>query len=204
MSKSNATLDKQRKRFKKVLDYLKNQGISQQELANKCNLEPTQITSYKSGKIQFIPDEFLKEMQKHYNINPKYIRLTSERMFDIIRMKFSNFETFVDSWDTVEKLKINKDGTQEIKKYLHFKMDKNFYNFLVEVDTARLAVDAGISCLSNEIENLNELFSGEPDLQEYVLLPKNNFIEILEDNIRSRKSLNEIVNFSKYESYLDE
>lgn len=83
-------------------------------------------------------------------------------------------------------------------------MDKNFYNFLVEVDTARLAVDSGISCLSDEIENLKELFSGEPDLQEYVLLPKNNFIEILEDNIRSRKSLNEIVSFSKYESYLDE
>ena len=56
MNKNNSTLDKQRARFKEVLDYLKNQGISQQELADKCNLEPTQITSYKSGKIQFIPD----------------------------------------------------------------------------------------------------------------------------------------------------
>ncbi len=203
MNKNNSTLDKQRARFKEVLDYLKNQGISQQELADKCNLEPTQITSYKSGKIQFIPDEFLKEMQKHYNINPKYIRLTSDCMFDIIGMKFSNFETFVDSWDTVEKPEINKDGTQETKKYLHFTMDKNFYNFLVEVDTARLAVDAGISCLSDEIENLKEIFSGEPAPQEYVLLPRNNFIEILEDNVKSRKSLYEIENFSEHESYLD-
>ena len=168
MNKNNSTLDKQRARFKEVLDYLKNQGISQQELADKCNLEPTQITSYKSGKIQFIPDEFLKEIQKHYNINPKYIRLTSDCMFDIIGM------------------------------------DKNFYNFLVDVDKARLAVDAGISCLSDEIENLKEIFSGEPDPQEYVLLPRNNFIEILEDNVKSRKSLYEIENFSEHESYLDE
>lgn len=204
MSKDNSYLVEQRKRLTKVLDYLKSQGISQKEISNKCDIDYTYITHYKTGKINLIPDDFLEKMQLFYNINPQYIRLNSNFMFDLLGMKLSNFEIFVDSWNTVEKSKVNSSGTPEIEKYLHFTMDKNFYDFLIDVDTAHLATDEGISSLDNEIKNLRELFNGEPDLQEYVLLPRNNFINILEETAKARQSLYEVINFSEHEPYLNE
>ena len=115
---------------------------------------------------------------RKYNINPGYVRLNSDYMIDILGMKLSNFEAFVNSWDVVDKTTKDSNGKRIVEKYIHFTMDKNFYEFLIDVDKVHQVVKEGISDLSGEIEQLKEIFSGEPELQEYVLIPRNVFINI--------------------------
>jgi len=191
-------LEKQRNRLKKVLKYLKEQGFSQAEIAKHSCYDETQIAHYKSGKIKNIPNQFLTELHEKYNINPQYIRLESNIMLDILGMKLINFEKFVDSWDTV--IENNSDDSTQ-KKYLHFKMDKNFYDFLLNVDSLHLYNEDGILDFPEELENLKELFSGEPQLEEFVLLPKNVMYEIVEVAKRERKKFDEVIDIMLHENY---
>lgn len=204
MDKNNTNLKKQRERLSKVFDYLKERGISQKEIADNTDVDATELSHFKSGKTKHIPNEFLDKLQQAYNINPKYIHLDSDRMIDIIGIKLCNFESFVDSWDTVDRQAFNSKKGKYIEKYLHFTMDKNFYDFLIDTDNARLVTDDGFSSLSDEIKSLKEIFTGKPDLQEFVLIPRNNFISIVTDSVSSRRNFEELIDSAEYEAYLEE
>jgi transcriptional regulator with XRE-family HTH domain len=195
MSKNELNLDEQRERLAKVFTYLKEHGNSQRDIADATDVDETFLSHLKSGKIKYIPDDFLNKLLTAYNISPRYIRLESEYILDITGTKLSNFEVFVDFWDVVEK------GTD---KYLHFSMDRNFYDFLLEVDKARLATDEGISSLDVEINNLKELYSGVPIPEEFVLIPRNNFIEIVQEAKEYHKKLNDVINLIEYSNYIKE
>ena len=195
MNKNDSDLIKQRKRLSNVLEYLKKKGYSQKDIANATDVDETGLSHLKSGKIKYINNDFLDKLHKAYKINPRYIRLDSNIMLDITGTKFSNFEAFVDSWDVVEK------GSD---KYLHFTIDKRFYDFLLEVDKIRSATDEGISSFDIEIENLKEIHDGVPEPEEFVLIPRNNFIEILQDAIQDHKKLDEIISLIEYSNYIKE
>lgn len=83
-------------------------------------------------------------------------------------------------------------------------MDRNFYDFLIDLEKAKKVTENGISCLQEETENLKEIFSGESKLQEFVLLPKNNFIEIVKDTVTKCKMFEELIDASEYEAYIEE
>lgn len=208
MTKNNLDLDEQKKRLSNVFDFLKTQGISQREIAdcfdNDSKIDTTTLSHYKSGKIKHIPNKFLEKLHDVYNINPLYIRLQSDSMLDVIGSKLSNFESFVDSWDIVERHSNDPEGERVTEKYLHLTMDKNFYDFLIDVDNARQAADSGISSLPEEIENLKELCSEIPDLQEFVLIPRNNFIKIVKDVVPKCKEFEELIAASEHEAYIEE
>lgn len=204
MNRNDLDLKKQRERLSKVFEYLKKNGISQKEIADKADIDPEKLSQYKNGKIKYIPNTFLEEISKIYNINPRYVRLQSDYMVDIPGMKLSNFEAFIDAWDVVDKTTVDPDGKRIVEKYLHFTMDKNFYEFLIDVDKARQVVKEGLSDLSGEIEQLKEIFSGEPEPQEFVLIPRNVFINILTDLVQPSKTLEEAFDLIEHLSYIEE
>ena len=117
-------------------------------------------------------------------------------MLDIFSEKLSNLQCFTDNnWDTVV-------WSTPDTNYLHIKMDKHFYDFLIELDGAKSKVDDGYSSLPEETERLKELYdTDEPELQEYVILPRNEFIEIITDSENNRKCLSEVINLFYYSDY---
>lgn len=192
MNNKNEILKKQRDRLTEVLSYLKQKGISQSSISRKLDIDETTISHLKSGKIKQIPCDFLEQLQAEYSINPSYIRLESSCMLDTTGTKFCNFEKFVDSWNVLEN---------NSHKYLHLTIDRNFYDFLLETVDVRHATDKGISSFNAEIENLKELYSGEPVPEEFVLIPRNNFIEIIKDKKQNKKYLNEVLDLIELTSY---
>lgn len=191
------------KRLKIILKLLNDHGITQAEIANSANIDPAALSRLKSGKTKSIPANLVDTLQKRYYINPKYIYCTSDIMVDIMGKKLSALNDFVDSWDTVKKQGII-NGENIIKDYLHFKMDKNLYDFLIEVNKAKLIVEEGFSSMYDEIENLKELYESDSKSQEYVVIPRNDFTNIVEEAARDIQYLNEIIDLTKHLIYLNE
>ena len=109
----------QRIRLNKVLDYLKEQGVTQKSFAKDYfEDDETRISELKSGKRTTIPDGFLDMLQAQYHINADYIRGNSKMMLDVCGTKLENFDKVFESWETVEKRKrIEKDGLNAVLQY---------------------------------------------------------------------------------------
>lgn len=195
--------DTQAKRFEDVLKFLDKRGITQAEIAKTANIDPAVLSRFKSGKTKSISVDLVNTLQNNYFINPRYISCDSDIMVDIMGKKLSALENFVDSWDTVVKQKMIR-GERITKNYLHFTMDKNLYDFLIEVDKAQLISEEGISSLYNEINSLKELYESDPKPQEYVVIPKNDYAKIVKDYIDARQVVDEIMNFAEEEIFLEE
>ncbi len=188
------SLENQRERLKKVLNHLKEQGYLQKDIAAKTGTDTIYISHLKNGKVKIIPDSFLEKLREMFGINPDYIREKSNIMLDIHGTNLEHFEKIVDDWGTV---------THGEKHYLHICMDSNFYNFLIDVDTARQAADQGVSSLQSEINALKQLHTGNPVIQEFVLIPRNNFVEIVSDTQKPRKELFEIIDPTAFTDGVD-
>lgn len=186
------------KRFTEILRLLKAKGIKQIQIIRKIeadySCDETVFSNLKSGKIKNIPDALIDALHKHYNVNPGYLRLESDSPFDTIEIKLENFENFVDNWDIVE------NGED---KYLHLTIKQNFYDFLLDLFRANEITAKGFSSYEQEKKALKELYESSPSPEEFVLLPRNNFIEIIEDTIKKHKQVSEVLDFLKYETYLD-
>lgn len=193
MSEKNI-LEQQRERLDTVLKYLKVNGVIQKEICIQSDIDETALSSYKSGKIKYIPSDFLNSLHENYGINPDYIRLKSNEMLDDKGSKYSNFEKVVDTWETVQS---------KNKSYLYIKMDRNFYDFLIEYDQYRKADEEGIST-DDKIGELKAIYDGIPNIEEFVVLPRNVFFNILSDTKSKRKQLEEIITFSEHISLIEE
>lgn len=183
-------LDSQRVQFSNVIEHLLDTGIKKKEIAAKIGLTAYDISHLLSGDLIKISDDVLDNLHEEFQINPNYIRKGATNMFDIPGIKYENFETFVDSWDLVE---------HENKEYLHFTMDENFYNFLVEIynmmeaSTQKNKEKRMKEAFVKAFESLKGTFSDSEHPKEYVLIPADDIIEIAKDNNAKRKSLGEVV-----------
>ena len=59
----------------------------------------------------------------------------------------------------------------------------------------------GISSFEQEKESLKELYDADPDPQEYILIPRNNFIEIVTDTVEKEKYLHQVLDATLYSYY---
>ena len=192
---NKVSLEIQRERLKAVLEYLKTQGFKQKEIAESCFLDPYDISHLKSGTLKHIPENFLAALRTKYYINPEYIRGTSDIMLDIQGTMLENFGKVMIEWDSI---------TKGQNQYLHLKMDNNFYKFLLDVSKATLAEAEQSLVTKAKIKEMEKLHKGKPDIKEYVLIPRNNFVEYLMDEQNAEKQLSEILDPSKMLDYLDE
>ena len=122
----NEQLDENKKReqFKKVIDHLTSLGYKKKEIAINIGSDAVQRSKILSGRILGIGDYIIDGLKEEYGINKKYITHGASNMYDVAGLKYKNFEKFVYSWEVVEH------GNDP---YLCFKMDPNFYNFLIDV-----------------------------------------------------------------------
>lgn len=189
------TLDEQRQRFCLVIDYLKEQGKSQNKICDEIGCyDKTQLSHFKSGKIKYIPDDLLEKLHDTYKINPLYVRFESDFMLDTEWEKFDSFVKFVDTWDTVKK------GD---KNYLHLSMDQSFYDFLVSVDKANLIKD-NFKDFEKILENIKGKHQEDKGTCKYVIIPKNEFTQIVQSAVEDRKHFSEIIDILEHSDYINE
>ena len=130
-------------------------------------------------------------------------------MYDIPGIKYENFENFVDDWDLVE---------HENEEYLHFKMDENFYNFLIEIyklkeaffdsETSKKSTESTVSNTLKQMpeafkkasSSLMENYKDSNKSKEYVLIPADDEIKIATENVPKRKHLREVIDILKVHS----
>ena len=152
------------------------------------------MSNFKSGKIKYIPDDFLNRLREKYLINPKYIRLESDFMLNILEKKLYYFEKFVTGWSTV---------TKNDNKFLHISMDPNFYAFLLDIEKVKLfAIDG--KDYKAKVERLNEIYSPSSETKEYIVIPRNVFIKLLQDAKEKEKKLSEVIDLLEYTDYIDD
>lgn len=111
-------------------------------------------------------------------------------MFDVAGSKYKCFDNFVDSWDLVK---------HENRDYLHFTMDENFYNFLIDVYNLKEASEyqddsqKWADAFKKAFDSLKENFANTNTKKEYVLIPTDDMIEIASNNVSKRKNLSEVI-----------
>lgn len=186
-------------RFANILKLLKERGNSQREIIDTINLDfindETYFSNLKSGKRKTIPDQLISALHSHYNINPDYLKLLSDRPFDDVECKLESFLQIVDEWNVLER---------DTDKYLHLTLDRNFYDMLIELYRIKEVTAEGISSYEDEKNSLKELYSGSPSPEEFVLIPRNVFFDIVKSDSEKAKYVNEILDFTKFESYLND
>jgi transcriptional regulator with XRE-family HTH domain len=184
----------QRERLKNVLGFLREKGTTQREVADAIGEGEETLSSWKSGKVKNIPPQIADVLEEKYEINPEYLFGTSEEMRTFHIKELRHFDQFVKGWNTVER-----SG----KEYLHLHLDQNFYNFLIEVSSIRKIARDGFLLESEGIRNAAHLNGGEPNIQEFVLLPKNNFLEILRSAKEDKEKLDDVIDFIEHIGYLE-
>ena len=199
MKNEEKILNEQRERLIQVFDYLRLIGVNQSAICeklskNKPNYDESQLSHIKSGKIKYIPDDLLERLHDIYNINPLYVRLESDFMLDTEWEKFKSFVNFVDTWDTVKR------GD---KNYLHLTMDQSFYDFLISVDKANLIKD-NFKNFEKILENIKGKHQEDKGTSEYVLIPRNEFTQIVQSTVENRKQFNEIIDILEHSDYINE
>lgn len=187
-------LKRQKERLKNVFRFLRNNGITQEMVAEKIYKEKSFISRLISDKDKKIPDDFLLKLRDMYDINPNYIRDKSDFISYSLGKMLKNFEAIVKDWDTVYKGE---------RQYLRLRMDENFYNFLVDYDKIKLKELEGRS-LEAAIEDLKDKLTKKPKIKEYVLLPRNVFIELALEAKKERQILDEVVELFSYEEFADD
>lgn len=188
----NLNIEKQRHQLTEVINYLKNSGLKQKDIACEIGVDSIYIAHLRSGIIKNIPSEVIEGLHDAFNINPRYITHGASNMFDTKTMKYENFDCFIDSWDLIE---------HENKPYLHFFMDENFYNFLINVFNLKEASSktADYQKIAEAFEKaLKENSTTISIPKEYVLIPADDMLEIAKNNINERKNLNEVMNILEY------
>lgn len=207
----NEILKRQRERLKEVFKYLKFNGITQREIAEKTNRDTTALSSYLSGKIKHIPNEFLEKLREFYDIDSKYIRLESEYMKilddkEIRENELPNMQHFVKKWDFIDGTTRNLEGQQTKEKLLHLILDKNYIDFLIDLkEKIQMESKGGVYDISDEMkERMKALKSAEHKYQEFVLVPRNIFIDIAEESAHRNKSFRELIDCSVYAAYYEE
>ena len=188
-----------RKRLTAVLNALKKEGHTQAKIADELGINADNISSYKIGKTKEIPDAFMDGLKEKYLINPGYIRGTSELMYDMQGFRLTHFEKFADSWETVEQPVRSDAGEIVFEKFICLTMDKNFCDFLIEAEKAHDRANEGIGDEQEDLKNLSVTYSGESKPQEYLLIPRNNFSEMVEEFKRKKRTLEEVLDFSMFD-----
>lgn len=195
MNNNITKLKEQGNRFQQVIDnIMETEQISQSTIALEIDVSASLISKYRKGN-HTIPEYILDRLSEKYGINKDYVQLKSDKIRRPKSIMLNSLEGFVDSWETV---------TKEDKQYLHLTLDRHFYDFLLDVDKAKLLCEEGISSFEEEVKNLDDIHSADPQLEEFVLIPRNNFIQILQEFTSNRKKLSEIIDLSEHENYIKE
>ena len=192
--------------FNYFLNYMKEKkGVSPASIVRELDLKgiDDSIISNLRHKGGSVKNEFLQKLHEEYNVNPDFLLGDSSNMFDNIASQFEGFNAFVKHWDTVIKTERTEDGKQKRIPYLHLSMNREFYDYLLEVDKNDLYTKEGYLTESDYIDKINSIFNKQNESeQDFVVIPCKEFINIIEDYIKAEKVLDEVLNPAEHKAYL--
>ena len=207
-------MEQENSKFKKVLDYLKeNYNISEYKLGQilsekviGVSIDRSTINKYKNGKLKQIPELVLNSLHELYHINPNYLLGTSDEMLDRAQIQLHKFESFVSNWNSTEKTYRDNDRNLVTNKYLYLSLDKNFYKLLLEINSAELHKEINEAGYNAHIEDAKKKYNNQKfkPLHDYVLIPKNDFFDIITDEKTKQATLDSMINYSKHFGFIDD
>lgn len=202
-------------RFGIAMDYIKEKyNITSTDVATKLaehenvhiQIDSSKISHYIAGK-QFPNDEVIQAMYELFHINPVYLKGTSDVLLDGAGLVLEEFNKIFTEWKTTtETIYTDSEGKEVKSTFLHVTMKECYYNFLRKVDYAKFLEEEGMKSFDAELEQCKKECNDIEEKRnwEYVLLPKNAFIEIAESEERDRKALMELLDIEKYCSHTTE
>lgn len=194
----------QNKRMAIVLEELKSKGETRRSIADRLSNAPNSskiisesMLSKYCSKVKEIPEDVLNLFHSEYQVNPDYIRGNSDNMFDEAEIKYSLLTELVHDWQILEY------GADE--RFLHLQLDKNFYQYILEIGHAEILQENGMLSSDEEEAKIRKKYNeSEEDIAEYVLLPRNRFLEIIEEHEKCRHTFEELIDTYLYKNYLDD
>ena len=193
----------QNERFDYVIELIKEKhDLNQAKIVKEINIESVDtscISKLKSDPTKKIKKELLDQLENLYNVNPDFLRMKSNIPFKTIRTKLEYFEKFVDDWDIVKK---------EHNNYLHITMDSSFYDYLLELSKLNEADKEGFVNYETSKKDIEELYTDKSISKQYVIIPCDDFkqyvVTSVEQANEAKKALDFIIEYCKYEDYLEE
>lgn len=202
-------------RFGKAIDYIIEElNMTKTKIANALanhknvhiQINNSKISHYIDG-TQSPNDEVIQAMYELFHINPAYLKGTSDVLLDGAGLVLEEFNKIFTEWKTTtETIYTDSEGKEVKSTFLHVTMKECYYNFLRQVDYAKFLKEEGMKSFDTELEQCKKECNDieEKKNWEYVLLPKNAFIEIAESEERDRKALMELLDIEKYCSHTTE
>lgn len=207
MIKSNGTFDIQKDRLNNVLDDL---NISQADVVKtfQCNniaIDSSRMSNFVTGQRRITPDVLIA-FHTFFFINPKYIKGKSDDMYDIPKTILNyalSFASKITVTENPRRIKLHKNSTQpSAERYLHITMDEKFYDYLIHLDSIEEASEKTHFDKKDVISGIKELYkNGEHTQKEYVLLPRNTFLDILKNDPLQRAVFQELIDITKHHDY---
>lgn len=197
--------------FAKVLDYLKERGVSNNEVAETINAKLKEQKGYKDEHINELTKDDVRHikngkrklsakviegMKECYNINPNYLLGVSDVMLDKLDDDFKVFSSLVEDWKLIKET-FGADAKKSV--HLQLTMDKALFDFLVQVGSANELKQKGLQSYNEEFQKYKEEYNskkqGETEYADYILLPKKVLSEILVAESKDREIM-ELIDYS--------
>lgn len=197
--------------FAKVLDYLKERGVSNNEVAETINAKLKEQKGYKDEHINELTKDDVRHikngkrklsakviegMKECYNINPNYLLGVSDVMLDKLDDDFKVFSSLVKDWTLIRE-SIGTDEKESV--YLQLTMDKVLFDFLVKVGSANELKEKGLQSYNEKFQKHKEEYNSkkqeETEYADYILLPKKVLKEILVVGTKNEEIM-ELIDYS--------
>lgn len=195
---------KQCEQMAKVIEKLHEKGETNKNIAERLtnasnppkDISPNLISKY-CCSVKEIPEDVLTLFHQEYHVNPDYIKGKSDKMFDEASLKYSLLQELVYDWQILE--------CGEGERFLHLQLDQNFFQYLLDIGHSEILQEQGMRSYEEEEEKIRKKYNeSEEKIEEYVLLPRNRFIEIVTEDKSNLKYFNELIDTFLYQNYLDD
>lgn len=174
----------------KLREILKETGLNQKEFAIQTNYSESYISKMANGKSPFTKDV----KQKIHDI----FGYSIESMSDDADKPKDEAITFKEYFEKIFKnITATPKNKNKDKKYLCLRMNKHLYDFFINIDLAKERKEQGGLCFEEEFNKFREIYlQNKKDYQNYILIPCNEIPELIEEEERRRKCIQEILDIS--------
>lgn len=174
---------------------------------NNISVDAARMSNFVNGNRR-ITDDVLNALHMFFFINPDYIKGKSDDMYDIPKTILNYAFLFASRISVTEnpsrKIKLHQNGPSiGVERYLHITMDEKYYDYLIHLDLLEETAKKGKFDKELVIPYIKELFkNGEHRQKEYVLLPRNTFLNILRTDTKN-EVFQELIDSEMYRDYPD-
>lgn len=193
----------QAERFDKVLNNLKECGITPSKIASiikdevNIQIDSSKIHQFRTS-YKIIPEEVKIALHKYFNVNPNFIEGKSESMYDGLKVESELFEKLVESFSVEKRYYFNSDNQELCSDFLILEVNHYLYNFLIESanlqalkkQDKKLYFEKIVSILIKYNKIKKEGKTKETSYGKYAVLPEDYLLEIADDNEESHYVLN--------------